>query len=331
MAKHYLQVCLEQFPDVSKQRWGRDRAFDLKAIEEKVEDLRKKEVSVGELHERFSDYLNNDEHWWFNQYWLFPDLKDLNAEQTFPFHQLSRENENELEEEKIIQNLLKVFRQIELVSIMLRFICPDSFGILSPPVKHVLDLPHGKNAVETYVNYLRNLRNIRDEYNLHTASRADMALWVLEHKCYGELNLKNGNIKEEFQKDEFMLQLRAKNLVKPLLTLPWIRLAKALEETDVELAALIGCYDLEKRVKAWTRMRGLEGLAKKLADNNKKFPSLYHRIQALSKKGGFSDLDCNELNSLIGTRDKVFHADNFQSGEVKKLIHILLDFERRSQ
>ena len=354
MAKHYLQVCLEQFPDVSKQRWERGRTFDLEAIEEKVKDLQTKEVSVSELHERFSDYLNNDKFWWFSQYWLFPSLEYLSQkdkEQTFRFPERPREIENKNEEKELIQNLLKAFRQIELVSIMLRFICPESFGILSPPVEHVLNLRRGTNAVATYRNYLKDIRKIRDSYALHTAAKTDMALWVLEHRCYGELNLKNGNIKEEFQKDEFMLQLRAKNLAEAFTDLTWAQLAIALYNVKNDLAAVVGSYALEKNVKEWAKASGVNDKVQQLwakggvgdkvsrlrtnktvaTNKQAQRPTLHHYFDALSQQE-LSHIKMYGLNKkdLVNTRNDILHADKIPDGKtLNKFIQTVLKIEQR--
>src|SRR5262249_55220651 len=158
----------------------------------------------------------NRKHWWFQRYWVLPSVEEIKTELTdgkFDFWHLSRKNEGSRKERGILEELVHVFRSIELVSIILRFIRPESFGILSPPVERVLDVRRGSSGVETYLNYLRNLRQIRDHYpGLKRAADADMALWVLHERCFTDDLLDQG-IKNDYQQDPFMLHLRAANLV----------------------------------------------------------------------------------------------------------------------
>jgi len=52
----------------------------------------------------------------------------------------------------LVAALLEVFKSVELVSIILRFVKPEHYGIISPPVERVLDVQRGSDAVETYLN-----------------------------------------------------------------------------------------------------------------------------------------------------------------------------------
>lgn len=121
-----------------------------------------------------------DQHWgWFSQYWHAPSqIGPLRL--SFEFGDLDERNERQA-----IRELLEEIKHIELVSIILRFIRPDQYGILSPPVERVLNVRWGSDAVETYVNYLRDLRAIRREVGFSRVADADMALWVLHAKCFG--------------------------------------------------------------------------------------------------------------------------------------------------
>lgn len=334
MAENYLHECLGQFPEVSKKRWEEGKPFDLEVLEKKVKGLRSREVSVQDIHRHFDQYFKDTEHWWFDKHWLLPSLNDLSQKQqerTFSFHQLSKKNEK-----KVIRDLLEVFRHIELVSIILRFIRPDFFGILSPPVEHVLSLRRGKDHVETYLNYLDDLRSIRDEskFGLNTAAEADMALWVLEHKCHVE-EMKDERIKKEFEKDEFMLQLRAKNLVAPLRDISLARRAIAFHTIDNDLAALTGCYALEKYVAKLAIIEKVEEDAKRLAKLAKKErPTLEHRIKALESKGklSFLPLGSGDLKYLRDLRNRVFHGEEISKIGGKKLewlVETVLKLEQR--
>lgn len=333
MTKNYLHDCLEQFPEVSKKRWGKGKPFDLRALQEKVQDLQSQKVKIGDIHQRFEQHFKETKDWWFDKYWLIPPLGDLSQEEErkISFHEL---NEGGSKEKKAIQNLLKAFRHIELVSIILRFIRPESFGILSPPVEHVLELRRGRNAVETYLNYLRNLRRIRneDKYKLHTVAEVDMALWVLEHKCHVE-EMKDERIEKEFQKDEFMTRLRAENLAAPLGDISLGRRAIAFHTIDNDLAALIGCYALEKYVKELAKIEKVEEDARRLAkQDGERRPTLGHRLKALDDKEKLLFLDNNDPGYLKKIRNRVFHGaeiSGIENKEFARLIKTVLKLEQK--
>src|SRR5712692_11238783 len=119
----YLQTCFEAFGEVSAKMYG--TPFDLSAIEHDVQHLRRDTpLSYKDLR-----YFESPERWWFKRFWVFPPREDLDeaaAGRTFNFWQLGDKNER-----AIIQALLEVFRSIELSSIILRFIRPDRYGIIS--------------------------------------------------------------------------------------------------------------------------------------------------------------------------------------------------------
>lgn len=333
MTEKYMHDCLAQFDEVSAQQFG---GIHLRAIEHRAEPLAHKKVSVARLLAHFKEYADNEN--WFRAYWLFPSLDDLTAEEkitSFNLHQLSKSNEGTQKESDTIKRLLNAFRQIELVSIMLRFIRPDSFGMLTPPVASILDLHSGRDAVQTYLNYLDNLRAIRGHYKFDRAADADMALWVLEYRCNAS-GAHNSAIKQAFESDEFMLQLRAENLLKPLRHLSSARLASALLGVNNRLAALVGCYALEKNVKQWAQIEGVEKEAKRLAKDrvaNKKnpTPSLSDYIVALkqSKTASLESVK-QQLGYLHGIRNKVFHAEvkTPTEREIKKLVSAVLEIEQ---
>ena len=232
-----------------------------------------------------------------------PHLED----KTFDFHQLSKNNEDTHKERAVINDLLLAFRSIELVSIILRFIRPESFGILSPPVERVLDVRRGSGAVETYINYLRDLRKIRDHYEgLPRAADADKALWVLHEKCFSEPP-EDPAMKQEYERDVFMQRLRAANLVAPLESLSLPRLAEALETVRNDLAGLVGCYAFEDGVRKRAELNKIPLRAKDSSGRivNRK---MHEIIDELHNRKVISDLTAGIWRRLQGIRNDVFHA-----------------------
>lgn len=248
---NYLQLCHSQFPAISEKLYR--SPFDLHAIERAVRHLRQRDfLTYGDLN-----YFIWPEHWWFDLFWAFPPkerLKGTLREVTFDFRNLP---ENEA---TVVRNLLQVFKSIEIASIILRFVWPEHYGIISPPVERVLDVRRGGDAAQIYLHYLVNLRTIQRHYRFKRAADADMALWVLHEKCYGRY--REAKIKASYEADSFMLQLRASNLVGPIAKLPLPRLAQALDGESAALASLVACYSFELQVRAFAQRHGLPDTGK---------------------------------------------------------------------
>ncbi|MCA9421599.1 MAG: hypothetical protein KC592_11290 [Nitrospira sp.] len=241
-----LLECLQQFQDTAFSR--HDRVPDFKAIESVGNRLKEKyPIAFEDLQELF--FACRDKNWWFEDYWELPQ-KNGPLEFSFQFCDL-----DETVEEQGIQELLSELKQIELVSIVLRFVRPDQYGILSPPVQRVLNVNWGSNAVETYLNYLRNLRKVQQEIGFDSVAEADMALWVLHAKCFGGEAV-NKRFLEFFDTDPLLLSLRAQNLLGPFGKLPASVFARALETVRADLAAVVACYLFEIAIREKAKSLG---------------------------------------------------------------------------
>jgi len=244
----YLRRCLEEFPEICRRKYG--VAFDLAAVENKVRHLRRKTPLT---FKDLSDF-ESPENWWFQRYWVFPPEERITPAlegKTFDFWNLSRSNEADL-----IREILYVFKSIDLVSIILRFIRPDDYAILSSPMQHLLNIRGGRDPVETYLNYLRNVRDIKEQYRFERVADADMALWVLHEKCFGVH--RDHEIERACHHDTFLWRLRARNLVAPLSELSDAELANALRDVKPDLAALIACYSFEILIRRVGERFGVE-------------------------------------------------------------------------
>jgi hypothetical protein len=150
--------------------------FDLPAIERSVRHLRREaRLSYADLV-----HFESSHYWWFEKFWVFPPEHQMGPHlklRKFNFWALPNR------EADVITLLYEAFRSIELVSIILRFIKPENYGIISLPVERVLDVRRGSDAVEIYLNYLGDLRTIKKHYGFERIADADMALWVVHEKC----------------------------------------------------------------------------------------------------------------------------------------------------
>jgi hypothetical protein len=299
---HYLHTCLNEFPEICLKKYG--TTFDLKAVENKVKGLRRKT----ELTYKDLEYFKSPRHWWFRRFWVFPPesrvapaLKGIK----FDFWNLSGANEP-----VVIRQLLYAFKSVELVSIILRFIRPEYYAIFSSPTQRLLDIRRGRDPVETYVNYLRDLREIRTHYGFHRIADVDMAIWVLHEKCFG--THKDADIERVFHADTFLLRLRARNLVAPLAELSEAQLANALVEVKPDLAALVACHALEIQIRRLAAEFGLPSSGPSL--------SLEQIIDSLPNFGPVDSVRKGKWKMLKDARNEFVHCGEMPGIQERKLL-----------
>jgi len=299
---NYLDRCFRSFREVIEKKYP-GRVFDLPTIERSVKRLRRK-IPLSYSHlARFE----SPKHWWFEKFWVFPPEAQISPalkRREFDFWGLPKR------ESEVIKSLYEVFRSIELVSIILRFIKPENYGIISPPVERVLDVRRGSDAKETYINYLDDLRRIKAHYGFARVADVDMALWVVHEKCYGEP--KDPEVMQAYHGDSFLLELRAKNLMDHFFDqYTYSELARALARFKPKLAAQIGGIAFEQMVRERASPFGENYVDKdlqKLIDDLRSDRAIDDLTKGLWQKArlvrnkaihGKSVLSHNELQSLL--------------------------------
>jgi hypothetical protein len=143
--------------------------------------------------------------------------------------------------EPIIRVLYGRLKHIEVVSVLLRFVRPEEFAILSPPVSSLLALPYEKDHVAHYLKYLIILDGFRNNYSgLARIADVDMALWSAAHADWNYPALI-----DEMYEDPYFQQVRLTNLLEGLGR-HWrqsghhrMLLADSLLRADYELAAVV--------------------------------------------------------------------------------------------
>jgi hypothetical protein len=238
--ENYLQDCLKAFGEVTKEKFGTE--FNYAAIEEDVAHLRdqRRPLTYDDLR-----YFESPRNWEFRIWWVFPPERHVTPElkrRKFDFWNLPKN------ERSLIESLLDVFKSIELVSIILRFVRPDHFGIISPPVERILEVRRGSNAADTYLNYIGDLRKIKEHYHFERLADADMALWVLHERCVG--STPEEATRMEYRNDPFMRELQAKNLMERFLEdSSYAQLARSLLPINHVLAGQLGGIEFEQLVR----------------------------------------------------------------------------------
>lgn len=154
---------------------------NLEIIEARVAHLRK----GGQLEYQDLLAIADDSLWPFSSFWSWPNRYQIEQKLEETKVLLSQLRHTPGDEGEIIQKLFNIFKNIGLVSIILRFVHPEHYGIHSLPVLETAKSKRGKNEVEDYINYLNVLRTIletkemRERYGLRRAADVDMLLFAI--------------------------------------------------------------------------------------------------------------------------------------------------------
>ena len=178
---NYVKKSLELFPKLTGIMFGWE--YNMAEIENKLSNVREDDC----LNKNDLLRIRDAEEWDYKKFW--PDLMraiDLNK----PIRGIFRLGWEK--RKKTISELYKRFLNIEVVSVLLRFVDPQNYAILSPPVEKFFLLQPKDDHVEYYINYLNLLKKTSRHFQLtNRIADVDMALWCLTYI------LKNWN-EEEF-------------------------------------------------------------------------------------------------------------------------------------
>jgi len=183
----------------------------------------------------------------FIAWWKMPVIKEKELEDFKGiFKNLAPFNKD------VISMLYELLKNIELVSVLLRCIRPENYGILSPPVEDILNVP-GKNQEEKYINYLQDLERLEGHYGFSKIAKVDMALWTLaevintpklqHHYLYGQYYKAYKNTVNPVKK------IMAKNSLQRISEEEPLYKSELFLDSDYEMAGLIACRELDLCIK----------------------------------------------------------------------------------
>ena len=237
----YLQHCLRLHGEVAAWRYGKAQRLD-------------------ELECHVSTMLADGDELWD----VIHAIHSHDAFRADMFGFLPDEIEAELKEgdwyqrwqtlsgHELIERLFKTFRQIEPVSMVLRFIRPTTCGIMSAPVAAILGVRPRRKATATYEAYLETLGEVAEQRGFTRAADVEMALWALQ---VGGLEGKflpsqqRDALERCYRNDALLQQLQTRNLIVHLFSEKnKLDLAESLLATNVELAGQIAGIEFEQLV-----------------------------------------------------------------------------------
>jgi hypothetical protein len=124
----WLQELYRLYPEATWRYTGKRQ--DVAVVEEELSKARHKmRVGVEELR-----IIEESKAWTYQRWWPRLSKYIEQAVELAP-DALSRHGKR-----RAIETLYEAFKHIEVVSVVLRFLCPEEFGILSPPVASLLNL-----------------------------------------------------------------------------------------------------------------------------------------------------------------------------------------------
>ena len=288
---NYLHDCLKLHGEVAERRYG--RVVDPCELERHVAKLLAEGCELWDViraiysHEAFP----------VGRFGPLPD--DIEAQlkegdwhrqcQTLPKHQR-------------VGRLIEIFSQIEPASMVLRFICPTTYGIMSAPVAAILGIRPRRSVTETYIRYLKVLQEVAAQRGFTRIADVEMALWALQVGVLEDKLLppqQRDALEPSYRRDAWLRQLQTRNLVAHLLSQDKLDIAESLLTTDVKLAGQIAGIEFEQLVGERFGPPGDEGLNELIVRAGGPDTSRLHRArrtrnQAIHQPRGLrrTDVEC---------------------------------------
>jgi len=309
--KFDLKQLRDHFSDIGEKRWG--QILHLEELESNFKPVKegKEELSLNHIKIIRKDCA-------FTRWWKMPDISEGElAPMIGVFVKLVPKDK------EVIWKLFDILKNIEIVSCILRFIDPQNYGILSPPVENILNV-RGKHQVEKYLNYLDDLEKLMGEYNFKRIADVDMALWALANLInYSELrhNALYSDIFNDFEQTvNPVKKIMAKNSFEQILEELPLYKAELFIDSDYILAGIIAGRELELFIKSLCRKCGI-----KLIERTKR--TRYLSIPELSEKLQNKKAITKEEDSLIkewwNIRCDLFHEEEITitRNQIEKMIN----------
>ena len=177
MATFDLKECLQCSDEAFLKKFG--RVSDIRKLENKFSGLKGSEKGL--TYKKIKE-LKKRKYWDFSNFWMIPSWLMCwgKLKATKGLFKLLPDTDNERNAAIILYD---IFKNIEVVSVILRLVDPENYGIISPPVRCALGLKAKDNYVDEYLDYISVLRMYAKEYKFERVADADIALWTLVEKC----------------------------------------------------------------------------------------------------------------------------------------------------
>jgi len=246
------------------------------------------------------------------RYWPVPPARDLDA----ALKKRIRLESSGIDPSGLVLRLLDVFHNIGLVSIVLRFVHPDRFGIFSSPVVNLLQI-HRPTAVDVYLAFCEELKQWQQHFKMASVAQTEMGLWTYDQIVRHPAETENtAQARQEFEGDIWVQRRRAAQVVRPLLhNYGPLGLARILLEEDPNLAGKIAAEEYERLL----RCASLKFYRHPLGQAKGKVEAL---LESLVRDGHVSQPDGPELRRVWEIRNKAVHPEHRPTAEE---IEVMID------
>lgn len=294
------------FEEIIRIKHKRD--IDFEKIEDQLNHLREGAALTYEALEIMGD----DSCWPFSKYWMWPakDQIEKGLAQTSGWFAVLPTKEKE-----IIKKLVAIFKNIALVSIILRFVHPNHYAIYSRPPLKILRIERGINDVTEYLNYLQVMRALRISFGVVRTADVDTIVWATA-----------------FAKGEYLAKLKqilAENLPENL-TLGEV--INYWNRKPLRVAELYLNRDDHETAGFWTA-RAFEQILNLECDKCLrgsfvgKENEIKRKVELLSKTAKYRS-EFSFLDKLRRSRNKAIHASNtLTKDDIRKFFEATRRFE----
>ena len=239
-----IKFYLDRFPEVCKQKYG--RAYSFRTLEKKFEPL-----CTGNRWLAAKDVLNifDPTATPFGRYWPKPNEREL--DQVLKKARLVL-GPAPADPRELVRRALEVLHSIGIVSLVLRFVHPDRFGVFSTPIMHLLQV-HRPRTIELYVSYCDELRAWKEHFRLESVADTEAALWAY-HELAAEDARESVNPHGSFDADIWIQRRRVAQVLRPFLrNYGPLELARILVEEEPKLAGKIAGEEYERLLRVAAR------------------------------------------------------------------------------
>jgi hypothetical protein len=302
-----LQPYLERFPEVCQANYGRTYSF--RQIERRFEKLREGErwLVVKDVMTLFDPQMTP-----YARHWNVPPEKALDRELRTrrillaPLAERSR---------VLVQMLLEALHSLEIVSLILRFVHPERFGVFGTPVANILQA-QGATATGMYAAFCEELREWQLNFHMESVAETEMAIWAfaeISRAVLGEEAAQKAQ--QEFAACHWAQRRRAGNVLKPFFdSYGALGLARILTDQASKLAGKIAGEEYERLLNAVS----MKAYGKPLSSAK---GAVHTVLDALLRDGRIQPGERTELSFVWETRNRaVHHRDTVAPEEVEVMI-----------
>jgi hypothetical protein len=246
MAGFDLKLYLDRFPEVCRHKFGRSYSFH--ALEKKFEPL-----CTGNRWLAAKDVLNifDPTATPFGHYWPKPNEKELD--------QILRKTRlvlgpSPVDPRELVRRALDVLHSIGIVSLLLRFVHPDRYGVFSTPIMNLLQV-HRPRTIDLYLAYCEELRAWKEHFRMESVADTETALWTYHELVSGETHANEVSAMNlEFGADIWIQRRRVAQVLRPFLrNYGPLELARILVEEEPKLAGKIAGEEYERLLRVAAR------------------------------------------------------------------------------